>query len=376
MKTQLTLFIFFICFISKAQDNPYASFGYESKVKYETNISSLLTVHNADTNSIHKKIVFDFQRKFVYYLNENDSILDSDTFDENDILMFMSVDPLTSKYPELSPYQFASNSPIMNIDREGLERYYAADGSYLGKYGKSDQIRVVNSARIINFLNISIGNVKKYGAEESESLNKSFVNNSLAFHQADKIAQKTITSSIYNENVKGKYPIQSMKIGDANNGAVAQTYEAGNFALFPQVTENKEYLADNFFNQVNIWYHEEQHSASRAIGEEGLGDVFGHFNILRKQTKHWSYTNTTEEFKSYIQQVGKLYLDGQAEELAKRLRVADKLNSREELMTKTDFRHYQKEYDKNVAFFEKQYGKKYKSDKKELLERRLKNADK
>jgi len=34
---------------------------------------------------------------------------------------FLSVDPLTSEYPELTPYQFASNTPILNIDLDGLE---------------------------------------------------------------------------------------------------------------------------------------------------------------------------------------------------------------------------------------------------------------
>jgi|GEM_PF-4848476 len=37
------------------------------------------------------------------------------------IARFLSVDPLTKSYPELTPYQFASNSPIMAIDRDGLE---------------------------------------------------------------------------------------------------------------------------------------------------------------------------------------------------------------------------------------------------------------
>ena len=34
---------------------------------------------------------------------------------------FLSVDPLTKKYPELTPYQFASNAPIVAIDLDGLE---------------------------------------------------------------------------------------------------------------------------------------------------------------------------------------------------------------------------------------------------------------
>ena len=34
---------------------------------------------------------------------------------------FLSVDPITADYPELTPYQFASNTPIQAIDLDGLE---------------------------------------------------------------------------------------------------------------------------------------------------------------------------------------------------------------------------------------------------------------
>ncbi|MCD9612229.1 RHS repeat-associated core domain-containing protein, partial [Tenacibaculum maritimum] len=37
---------------------------------------------------------------------------------------FPNVDPLTKKYPELTPYQFASNTPIQAIDLDGLEAFY------------------------------------------------------------------------------------------------------------------------------------------------------------------------------------------------------------------------------------------------------------
>ena len=36
---------------------------------------------------------------------------------------FLSVDPIGKNYPELTSYQFASNSPIENIDIDGLEKY-------------------------------------------------------------------------------------------------------------------------------------------------------------------------------------------------------------------------------------------------------------
>ncbi|HHB52001.1 MAG TPA: hypothetical protein ENK75_02995 [Saprospiraceae bacterium] len=34
---------------------------------------------------------------------------------------FLSVDPLTSKFPMLTPYQLSSNNPILNVDLDGLE---------------------------------------------------------------------------------------------------------------------------------------------------------------------------------------------------------------------------------------------------------------
>ena len=47
---------------------------------------------------------------------------------------FLSVDPITAKYPELTPYQFASNRPIQGIDLDGLEVYFNNSGEFI-KYG-------------------------------------------------------------------------------------------------------------------------------------------------------------------------------------------------------------------------------------------------
>jgi RHS repeat-associated protein len=41
---------------------------------------------------------------------------------------FLSVDPLTQKFPELTPYQFASNTPIKAVDIDGLETSWRPPG--------------------------------------------------------------------------------------------------------------------------------------------------------------------------------------------------------------------------------------------------------
>jgi len=42
---------------------------------------------------------------------------------------FNSIDRLADKYPYKSPFDYAENDPIAAIDLDGLEKYYATDGS-------------------------------------------------------------------------------------------------------------------------------------------------------------------------------------------------------------------------------------------------------
>jgi hypothetical protein len=48
----------------------------------------------------------------------------------------MSVDPLTKRYPWYTPYQFAGNTPLQAIDRDGLEEWKVnnASGVVIGPY--------------------------------------------------------------------------------------------------------------------------------------------------------------------------------------------------------------------------------------------------
>lgn len=58
---------------------------------------------------------------------------------------FTCLDPLAEDFHWVSPYNYAENSPIANIDLWGLQAYYAADGSVIGQVGVSTEVRVVNS---------------------------------------------------------------------------------------------------------------------------------------------------------------------------------------------------------------------------------------
>ena len=61
---------------------------------------------------------------------------------------FFIIDPLTIKYPFNSPYAFSENRVIDCVELEGLEIFYAADGSLIGTIGNSTEERVVQSKNV------------------------------------------------------------------------------------------------------------------------------------------------------------------------------------------------------------------------------------
>jgi RHS repeat-associated protein len=64
------------------------------------------------------------------------------------IARFISVDPIASKYPELTPYQFASNTPIQAVDWDGLEaRVVVTDKT---EDGKAAAIKLTIDVQVIN----------------------------------------------------------------------------------------------------------------------------------------------------------------------------------------------------------------------------------
>jgi len=77
------------------------------------------------------------------------------------IAKFLSVDPLRREYAELTPYQFASNTPIAAIDLDGLEMLLIGNRKFMAqqealikglamtKFGRKQLNQLANSGRIL-----------------------------------------------------------------------------------------------------------------------------------------------------------------------------------------------------------------------------------
>lgn len=66
------------------------------------------------------------------------------------------MDPLTKSYPELTPYQFASNTPIWAIDLDGLEAYFIH-----GTGQSSNWWRTSSTSKTRKFISSLFGNTKQ-----------------------------------------------------------------------------------------------------------------------------------------------------------------------------------------------------------------------
>jgi hypothetical protein len=117
------------------------------------------------------------------------------------ISKFNGIDPLADTYNWLTPYNYAENSPVANIDLWGLQKYYAADGSVLGQVGDNTDPRVVNSAMTNDQV---IETIQQGGAGSTQSM----IDNSVAF--ADYF----------------------QTVGDVTNDAPLETYAANGYNCF------------------------------------------------------------------------------------------------------------------------------------------------
>ncbi|MFA6201060.1 MAG: hypothetical protein WC679_11710 [Bacteroidales bacterium] len=107
--------------------NPYKVFGCNTNANYEIPISCLFRVNNSDSKSNIKALAIDFDKSLTYLLGENDSIIKTLNIDPEEVLIWLSTDPKSDKYPSLSPYHYCSNNPIMRVDPNGMSDDWVQD---------------------------------------------------------------------------------------------------------------------------------------------------------------------------------------------------------------------------------------------------------
>jgi hypothetical protein len=147
---------------------------------------------------------------------------------------FFSVDPLYAKYPWNSNYAFSENKTIAFGELEGLESFYAADGTKIGQINNgSTEVRFVtkeeiaNVSKSINWANhqiITNGPYVSANTEEALSHSHPGANNmddaaklwGSRYNSFSIIKNKEFGSTIYKIKIEGKtyYNYSDPNLGD------------------------------------------------------------------------------------------------------------------------------------------------------------------
>lgn len=121
MKLLLLIMLFLFIATANGQSlNPYVNFGYTPRNEYVSTFKGY-SLENKDTTANISRMVIDIEKSEVLLYGTDSTLLNQISITGKDILRFLSVDPIAHQYPELTPYQFASNRPIDGIDQDGLE---------------------------------------------------------------------------------------------------------------------------------------------------------------------------------------------------------------------------------------------------------------
>ncbi|MBS1749471.1 MAG: hypothetical protein JST63_06185 [Bacteroidetes bacterium] len=114
----LLLLLIFSSSVFAQNENAFASIGKKGKVLTLTKGQYNETFDADSIQQIGSTLINIRTMKVVKLLTDDES---KKRLEGERHSRFLSVDPLASGYPMLTPYQFAGNSPIMFIDLDGLE---------------------------------------------------------------------------------------------------------------------------------------------------------------------------------------------------------------------------------------------------------------
>jgi hypothetical protein len=251
----------------------------------------------------------------------------------------VSVDPLTQSYPWYTPYQFAGNVPIAAIDLDGLEMYFAADGSLLGQSVKGgSEIRIATKYTISK-------QTDKNGKQ------RYIINESKPLTQFDLATAGKVYKTIYDKEVKGEASVIAYNESTTETGSTKRG--VGPIKINIGAEWNGELLNNDYYNVENTLFHENKHFDGMA------SSGFEHFDIWKEQTNHESFQNVTPSMQDYMSAVGKGYLEDMEYNIQQVIVSKDFSNVQDKNYA---IQYYYGKYQENVQEYNKKTNSTYKAE--------------
>lgn len=254
-------------------------------------------VHDLDiTKTVLVTSLFDDERQYRFGFNGMEK--DNETYGEGNAYDFgariydprlgrwLSLDPLMSKYPNISPYVYTANNPIIYKDFDGKDyvlvidhkaktitvaaTYYVTEGDVQSKAAAASGVKVWNSASgvysynvngesyTINF-DLKVKEVKDpIAAANADASGNSFVVNDL-------IVEANEQNGVDNGNTDGKHiQVRTSRVEETDPHEIGHTLGLGHFfkgfmsaasgALRSSMKVNKGYIQKILNNTDNIGF--------------------------------------------------------------------------------------------------------------------------
>lgn len=277
--------LFFACAIathSYSQDNPYKIFGYKPKVQFKESKIDVYKVTCSNPNSKIKFLEFDRDNHLIKLLDDKDSVISKIAITDEQLLRWVTVDPLAEKYPSMSPYNYTLNNPIKYIDPTGMEIDLPGEKKAQDAY--------------VKMLHDNTGN------------NYEIKDNKLTFTGVDKdfTGKKSGTlSDIISKGIGSKdvYSLQLVGANGDDKGVFVDSYEQGkidvsDYAKLGQASQSLQAAAlGHFLNEVQEVpgygtadaatrdaNFNAAHNPSLSVESKIFGEVSGDASVTARQT--------------------------------------------------------------------------------------------
>jgi RHS repeat-associated protein len=210
---------------------------------------------------------------------------------------FLSVDPLSAKYPHNSPYAFSENIVIHCFELEGLERYYSPEGKSLGQITpviegvSADEIRVISQG--------------EWNRIQSEPYKATWLKSYFLYNGSSDLTSsknKTVLSSIFNSKT-------GMKLGDNKIELQSMPYPGqwSDDTKTISIDSDNEY-ANDYFTLINMMVKEGTHMSDYhlQVTNPTDGNNVRELNGYVNAANHESFSNTNEDYRhTFITGAGK-----------------------------------------------------------------------
>ena len=226
----------------------------------------------------------------------------------SDLSIWLSVDPMSDKYPSLSPYVYCANNPIKLVDPNGEEF-----GDYFNQYGKYLGTDNVDNGKVLiiddNLWN-SIEDVFTTKGEDGTRI----ISQGIGEFLSDKPSSLDLSDDAI-QKIVGHYNSTGLKLNRGNKGALNTEFNGSEKSYTKKLTINiskwrNHSFLDNYYDIKNSFDHEKGHITQC----EEMGIVMYDKLTLFQQEKYAvdyqksqpAFSRTSEKYKKWVE----TYLQG------------------------------------------------------------------